>query len=246
MRIPCPQCGGEVRLQEAGGFPACPFCGAGLVLDLSGVRPHLLYRPRYPATNVLPLLRRWCDRQGLPAPSIVSPPRLTYFPFWRYVREGPPRLVPAWPTLDVRWADVQIPEAEQVFYDPALVEGAEVVESSVAEAATRQRLPAGDGVKPGELVHVPFFEVAMRIETSRLAVSVEACSGRVYASAMPESVLARRASGVGQLVTMGLGFAVMLAEAALLPPAWLAAPAIVATAFVTYWVTLAGTKGGSA
>lgn len=242
MRIPCPQCGGEIRLREAGGFPVCPFCNAGLVLDLSGVRPHLLYRARHPATDVPPLLRRWCDRQGLPAPSILSPPRLTYFPFWRYVHAGPPRLVPAWPTVDARWADVQIPEAEQVFYDPALVEGAEVVESSVAEAAARQRLPAGEGLTPGELVHVPFFKVAMRIETSRLAASVEACCGRVYASAMPESVLASRMGGVGRLVTMGLGFAVMLAEAVLLPPAWLAAPGIVATAFITYRLTLAGTK----
>lgn len=246
MRIPCPQCGGEIRLREAGGFPVCPFCGAGLVLDVTGVRPHLLYRPRHVLTDVAPLLRRWCDRQGLPAPSILSPPRLTYLPFWRYVQAGPRRLVPAWPTVEDRWGDVEIPEAEQVFYDPVLVEGAEVVESSVPEAAARPRLPAGEGAGSGELVHLPFFEVAMRIGTSRLAVSVEACSGRVYASPMPASVLARRESGAGRLVTMGLGFAGMLAEAALLPPGWLAALAVVATALITYWAVLAGTQSAPA
>lgn len=242
MRIPCPQCGGEIRLREAGGFPVCPFCGAGLVLDLTGVRPHLLYRPRQAPADVAPLLRRWCDRQGLPAPSILSPPRLRYLPFWRYVQAGPRRLVPAWPTVQDRWGDVEVPEAEQVFYDPALVEGAEVVEASVPEAAARPRLSAGEELAPGELVHVPFFEVAMRIGTSRLAVSVEACSGRLYASPRPASVLAQRGSGAERRVTTGLGFAAMLAEAALLPPGWLAALAVVATALVTYWAVLAGTK----
>lgn len=246
MKIPCPQCGGEVQLRETTGFAGCPFCGTSLVLDLTGVRPHMLYRPRHGPADVAPLLRRWCDAQGLPAPSGVTSPRVVYQPFWRFASQGRPRLAPAWPALEACWTDVPIPDAEQVIYDPSIVGGALVVEPTVAEAAARQRLQAGEGVKPGELVHVPFFEVAMWIGTSRLAVSVEACSGRVYASAMPESLLARRARGVGQLVTMGLGFGLMLAEAALLPPAWLAAPVVVATAFVTYWVMLAGTKGGSA
>ena len=145
MKFPCPQCGGEILLQEPGGFPVCPFCAAGLVLDLGGVRPHLLYRPRHASADVLPLLRRWCDRQGLPAPSIVSAPRLVYYPFWRYVSAGPPRLVPAWSTLKPRWTDLKIPEAEQVFFDPALVEKAEVVEATVPEAAARERAGAESG-----------------------------------------------------------------------------------------------------
>lgn len=242
MRIPCPQCGGEVHLQEAGGFPACPFCGTRLYLDLCGVRPHLLYLPRHAAVNIPPLLRRWCDHQGLPPPSILSAPHLRYLPFWRYIQEGSPRLVPAWPTLESRWAAVQIPEGEQLFFDPALVERAEVVESGVAEEAARRRLRAGGAAKPGELVHVPFFEITMQIGNTRVGVSVEACSGRIYSSLMPESILAERVSGPGRPVTMGVGFAVMLAGAVLSPSAWLAAAVLGLTGAVLYWILMSDVR----
>ena len=237
MKFPCPQCGGEILLQEAGGFPVCPFCAAGLVLDLGGVRPHLLYRPRHASADLLPLLRRWCDRQGLPAPSIASAPRLVYYPFWRYVSAGPPRLIPAWSTLKPRWTDLKIPEAEQAFFDPALVKGAEVVEATVPEAAARERAGAESGAKPGELLHVPFFEVGMKAGAATVPASVEACSGQVYVDALPRTAAA---AGAGPAVTLVLGALVMVAEAALLPRAWVALPVV----FVTAWLTHLAIRGG--
>jgi hypothetical protein len=237
MKFPCPQCGGEILLQETGGFPVCPFCAAGLVLDLGGVRPHLLYRPRHASADLLPFLRRWCDRQGLPAPSIVSAPRLVYYPFWRYVSAGPPRLIPAWSTLKPRWTDLKIPEAEQAFFDPALVKGAEVVEATVPEAAARERAGAESGAKPGELLHVPFFEVGIKVGATTLPASVEACSGQVYVDALPRT---EAAAGAGPAVTLVLGAVVMVTEAALLPRAWVALPVV----FVTAWLTYLAIRGG--
>ena len=231
MKFPCPQCGGEILLQEAGAFPVCPFCAAGLVLDLGGVRPHLLYRPRHASADILPLLRRWCDRQGLPAPSIVSVPRLVYFPFWRYVSAGPPRLIPAWSTLKPRWTDLKIPEAEQAFFDPALVERAEVVEATVPEAAARERAGAESGAKPGDLLHVPFFEVGVKVGTTSVPASVEACSGQVYVDALPRTAAA---AGAGPAVRLVLGALLMVVEAALLPRAWVALPVVFVTAWLTY------------
>jgi hypothetical protein len=237
VKFPCPQCGGEILLQEPGGFPVCPFCAAGLVLDLGGVRPHLLYRPRHASADLLPLLRRWCDRQGLPAPSIASVPRLVYYPFWRYVSAGPPRLIPAWSTLKPRWTDLKIPEAEQAFFDPALVERAEVVEATVPEAAARERAGAESGAKPGELLHVPFFEVGMKAGAATVPASVEACSGQVYVDALPRTAAA---AGAGPAVMLVLGALVMVAEAALLPRAWVALPVV----FVTAWLTHLAIRGG--
>ena len=231
MKFPCPQCGGEILLHEAGGFPVCPFCAAGLVLDLGGVRPHLLYRPRHASADILPLLRRWCDRQGLPAPSIVSAPRLVYYPFWRYVSVGPSRLIPAWSTLKPRWTDLKIPEAEQAFFDPALVERAEVVEATLPEAAARERAGAESGVKPGDLLHVPFFEVGVKVGTTAVPASVEACSGQVYMDALPRPAAA---AGAGLAVKLLLGALLMLVEAALLPRAWVALPVLLVTAGITY------------
>ena len=237
MKFPCPQCGGEILLQETGGFPVCPFCAAGLVLDLGGVRPHLLYRPRHASADLLPLLRRWCDRQGLPAPSIASAPRLLYYPFWRYLSAGPPRLIPAWSTLKPRWTDLKIPEAEQTFFDPALVEKAELVEATVPEAAARERAGAESGAKPGDLLHVPFFEVGIKLGAAILPASVEACSGQVYLDALPRIAAA---AGAGPGVTLVLGALLMVVEAVLLPRAWVALPAV----FVTAWLTFLALRGG--
>lgn len=245
MKVPCPQCGGEVQLQETTGFVGCPFCATSLVLDLTGVRPHLLYRPRHGAAEVLPLLRRWCDAQGLPTPSSVSIPHLVYHPFWRYGAQGRPRLVPAWPVLETRWTDLALPEAEQVIYDPAAIGTAQLDEPSIVEAAARQRAFGGAAasVPPGDLVHVPFYEAQAMVGPHRLQVSLEACSGHVYPERMPPGA---RASGAGQGFGMAaavLGFAGMFLEAMLIPPAWLAATLVGLTGVALYWM-LVNNPGG--
>lgn len=246
MKIPCPQCGGEVQLHETTGFVRCPFCSTSLVLDLTGVRPHMLYRPRHGPADVAPLLRRWCDAQGLPAPSSVSAPRLTYQPFWRFASQGRPRLVPAWPALEARWADVPVPEGEQVIYDPAIVGTARVVESSVAEAAARTRAlgVSAASTAVGDLVHVPFYEVQARIGGGRLAISVEACSGRAYPERMPPGARGSGPRHAGALTTAVVGFVIMFLEATFIPPAWLAVGAVGLTAVALYW-TIIGSRASS-
>jgi hypothetical protein len=246
VKIPCPQCGGEVQLHETTGFVRCPFCSASLVLDLTGVRPHMLYRPRHGPADVAPLLRRWCDAQGLPTPSSASAPHLTFQPFWRFASQGRPRLVPAWPALEARWADVPVPEGEQVVYDPAVAGAARVVEPSVAEAAARNRAFGAGAVSTavGDLVHVPFYDVQATIGGGRLAISVEACSGRVYPERMPPAAGAPAARQVTALATAAVGFLAMFVLAILIPQAWLAAGAVALTAVVVYW-TIMGGRGRS-
>lgn len=181
MRIPCPKCGGEVQLRDPEGFPACPYCGVGLVLDRTGVRLHVLYRPRVTSAQVLPVLRRWAERRGVSASPGPEAPRLTYYPFWRYAREGPRRLVPAWSTLETQWAELRLPEAEQEPFDLAQVQGAEVVEPTVPEAAARERV-GGQGVPEGDLVHLPVYDATLRVGQAPFRVAVEACSGMVVSA----------------------------------------------------------------
>jgi len=215
VRIPCPQCGGEVQLRDPEGFPACPFCGAGLVLDRTGVRPHVLYRPRVTPPQVLPLVRRWAERRGLSASPGAEPSRLVYYPFWRYAREGPRRLVPAWSTLETQWAELRLPEAEQVSFDAAHVQGAVVVEPTVPEAAARARIGGDKPAPEGDLVHVPAYELSMRLEGTRLPVAVEACSGTVVCAAAPgaeggRAAAFRRATWMASagLAIVGVGMAI--------------------------------------
>jgi len=238
MRIPCPQCGGDVQVQETTGFVGCPFCGVSLFLDLTGVRPHMLLRARHGQADVLPLVRLWCDAHGLPAPSGVSIPCLVYRPFWRYVRSGRSHLVPAWPTIEHRWAEVPVPDAAQHVFDPALIRMAEVVEPSVAEAAARGRAFEEDGtvMSAGDLVHIPFYEVQAAVGSYRMQFSLEACSGRVFPDRMPpgaRSAESRQAAGIAAAI---LGFLVMFLEAMLIPSAWLAVVVVALTVAALYWI----------
>jgi hypothetical protein len=202
----------------------------------------MLYRPRHGPADVPPLLRRWCDTQGLPAPSGVSTPRLTYLPFWRFASHGHPRLTPAWPALEACWAEVPLPDAEQVVYDPSIGGSARVVEATVAEAAARNRAFGEIAAREaaGELVHVPFYEVQATIGTGRLAAWVEACSGRVYPVRVPP-VTGRAARGAAVVATALGGFVVMFLEAMLIPPAWLAGPSVTLTAWLFYRAVIGNT-----
>jgi len=237
VKIPCPQCGGEVRLQDTAGFVGCPYCGSSLVLDLTGVRPHLALRERLAAGQVLPLLRRWCDAHGFPAPVVLVPPRLTYYPFWRYVVAGRPRLVPAWPTVEGRWTEVPAPEAEQEVFDPAALGNAPVVESSVPEAAARARAFGGDAPAAGDLVHVPFYDLTLRAGTEAVRVAVDACAGHVYPDRFPAGV-GRQESGEASRARLAVGWLLMFLAALLIPPAFLAALVVGALGWTLYWLVV--------
>lgn len=242
MRIPCPQCGGEVHLREAAGFPVCPFCGVGLALDRTGVRPHVLYLPRVAPAEVLPLLRRWADRRGAALPLGSPPPRLTYYPFWRYALEGPRRLVPAWSTVNAAWDALRLPDAEQVFFDASHIAGAAVVEPTVPEAAARARVFGGAPAEPGDLVHLPVYETAIRARGVRQPIAIEACAGTVVcsAAALPRGANGGRARRAGWLAAGGL---LMLVAALAIRPLGIAAFAVAALA-VLLWAALAGAGRG--
>lgn len=234
MKIPCPKCGGEVALRDPEGFPACPYCGVGLVLDRTGVRPHVLYRPRLAPAQIPPVLRRWAERRGVNASPGPEPPRLTYYPFWRYAREGPRRLVPAWSTLETQWAELRLPEAEQVSFDPTLIQGAEVVEPTVPEAAARERV-GGPSVPEGDLVHLPVYVAAMRLGNLRFRAAVEACSGVVVSTGAPGADGATTAALRRAAWMVGGGLAILGAGLAIRPFA-LAAIAAAALAVLLYGV----------
>jgi hypothetical protein len=240
VRIPCPQCGGEVPLRDAEGFPTCPFCGAGLVLDRSGVRVHFLYRPRIAADRVLPLLRRWADRHILRAPGDAGSFPLAYYPFWRYAREGPRGLVPAWSTLDPVWDRFRLPDAEQLFFDSTQAAGAEVIEPTVPEAAARVRVLGEGAGEKGDLVHLPVYRATVRVGGAEATLWVDACSGSVLA---PEHALPAVGSGsaAGRLAWVAGGGVTMVLVAMVIPSLALAAGAVAVLSLAVY-VGLSGVR----
>jgi hypothetical protein len=164
-----------------------------------------------------------------------------YYPFWRYAREGPRRLVPAWPTLETEWANLRLPDAEQVFFDPSHLQGAEAVEPTVPEAAARARVGREGPTTEGDLVHVPVYEAAMRLGETRMPVVVEACSGTVVcAGASGEGT---RTPAVGRIVWMMCGGLAILAVAAAVRPVGIAAAASAALAVLLYGVLASEGRG---
>lgn len=86
----------------------------------------------------------------------------------------------------------------------------------------------------GDLVHVPFYEVQATIGGGRLAISVEACSGRVYPERMPPSAGSSTARHAGVLATAVIAFVIMFLEATFISSAWLAALGVALTAWALY------------
>jgi len=243
VKIPCPQCGGEVTLREAGGFPACSFCGAGLVLDLTGVRTHFLYRPRIAPDQVLPLLRRWADRKRAGALAGPANPRLVYYPFWRYAKDGPQRLVPAWSVLDPTWDRLRPPDAEQLFFDAAQAEGGEVIDPTVPEAAARARALGDGATEAGDLVHLPVYEATVRLAGMPVSLRVEACSGTVLASEDGLPIPADEAAR-GRTAWMVGGGSAMLAAAVAVAPLAIALAAVAALSLMVYLGLRGAGRGG--
>jgi hypothetical protein len=234
-----------VHLREAAGFPACPFCGVGLALDRTGVRPHVLYRPRVTPTQILPLLRRWADRHGVATALSPLSPRLIYYPFWRYALEGPRRLVPAWSTLDAQWEELRLPDAEQVFFDASHVQGAGVVEPTIPEAAARARVFGEAPAQPGDLVHLPVYEATIRVGGLRQRVAVEACAGAVVCSAGGMSQRTR-VETVRHAWWMAGGGLVVLVAAATIRPLGIAAIVVAFLAALLYGALLGeGRRSGA-
>jgi hypothetical protein len=155
---------------------------------------------------------------------------------------GGARLIPALPVLDSRWEDVTFPESEQVIFDPAAVGTAELIEANVAEAAARQRAfgETAASLAPGDLVHVPFYEVQALIGGEPARMGVDACSGRVYPDRIPAAhAVPGDRRGLGLAVAI-LGFLGMFAEAFLIPPTWLAVFVVGGTALALYWTLVGG------
>jgi hypothetical protein len=106
----------------------------------------------------------------------------------------------------------------------------------VAEAAARK----GDD-PPGDLVHVPFYDLQGTLGGSRLWFSVDACSGRVLPERLPP--LSRRVPGHAAILTAAIvGFLLMFLESAFIPHGGLAAVAVAGTSGFVYWVMM-GERG---
>jgi len=242
VKLNCPQCGAEVTVQEVAGVLGCPFCKSSLTLDLDGARLHYVFRPRQDVSALSGVLRRWSQQAGLPPASARSKPHLIYRPFWRFTPRGALRLVPAWPTVDPRWQAPQHPEGEQTLFDPDALHGAEVVEATLVEGAARERAAAGaePGSPAGSLVHLPFYDLEVRVGTSVVPVSVDACSGHVYPQRVPPASPGFGRESRQDAWMAVLAILVMVAEAAAIRSPWLAGLAIAITAIPFVWMLRAG------
>jgi hypothetical protein len=144
--------------------------------------------------------------------------------------------------LDPRWGDVTFPEAEQVIFDPAAIGTAQLIEANVAEAAARQRTfgETAASLTPGDLVHVPFYEIQALIGGDPTRISLDACSGRVYSDRVaPAPAVPGDRHGLGLAMAI-LGFLGMFVEALLIPPVWLAVCVVGLTALALYWTLVGG------
>ncbi|MBI4537573.1 MAG: hypothetical protein HY712_06415 [candidate division NC10 bacterium] len=222
------------------GFVRCPFCACSLFLDLTGVRLHFCYHPRLSPADLPPLLRRRVGAPRASSGAIAGSSRLVFRPFWSFGGAGGARLMPAWPALASFWSGVVPPAGQRTVFDPAaMAGGTEVVEPAVPEAAARIQACGAETAEPGVLIHVPFFELRLRLGSDEREVAVEACSGRVYGTNLGAGAVAA-AGGRRRLRRLATaGWVGLFVAGASLPVWWLSAPIVGIGAWILYHLILA-------
>jgi hypothetical protein len=141
----------------------------------------------------------------------------------------------------MQWAELRLPEAEQVSFDAAQVQGAVVVEPTVPEAAARER--GGEGsAREGDLVHLPAYEATMRLGGARVPITLEACSGTVVC-AVALGAEGTRAAAIRRAAWMLAGGVAVLAVGMAIRPFAIAAAASAALAALLFGVLASEGRG---
>ncbi|HEX5758146.1 MAG TPA: hypothetical protein VF121_03035 [Thermoanaerobaculia bacterium] len=231
--LACPQCGGENVLASGERLLACPFCGATLFVDRSGLvshyrLPRLLDRERAAAA-----LRRWMAGnetvKDLDRKATVEEVAPVAFPMWlfRVRRERGEDVVvePAAPTPVPQLADLEVPAGK---LEPYAAEGGEVEEvgAGVPLATARGWIPGVAAASVGEsaLVHVPLWRCRYRFREQPYLAYVDGSTGAVLAAVFPAK------SESPYYLVAGVGLLLFLAEGLLLSNLLVKAAAYIATA----------------
>lgn len=174
----CPQCGAAAGRDEADAFATCRFCGTRLFLGAEpGVR-HEMLLPAIRAGDVPARLATWLEeREAAGTPAEIAS-RLVFLPFWAHAGRGGDPPVPAAPLLADGIEAFRLPAGDAKGFDPAAAPGAEFLPATVA----RDALPfASAPAAEIRLVHVPFYEISMKIFGRPVRVLLDAVAGQAFA-----------------------------------------------------------------
>lgn len=173
MKITCPQCGGETRVETPDPFVICAFCHGSLYIDLETITPVFTFSPEIESNRVSLYLKKDFEKVGLGERLAIREVAPVYLPFWRTAGQNLlQRASAAFPA-----ERIPLPSAGSIFFDPAVPEHERPPLLGID-------LPPAERDKP-LLYLVPFYElrVCFREQTRRFFVN--AVNGGVYGEPLP-------------------------------------------------------------
>jgi len=178
MKIACPQCGADNRIETVDIFIRCPYCQSTLYIDLDGIRQAVSFKPEIDGSQVGLYLKRDFEKFGFGEALSIRPIGLVFFPFW--MEENKPilaRASAAFPRLQI-----PVPASEAVFFD---------IQTEAAEALIYdvdcQSQPSASGFEGKKLCYVPYYRALVRQRQlpREYPFLVNAISGTVEGERLP-------------------------------------------------------------
>ncbi len=182
----CPQCGGEIRLEEEDACVACRFCGSRVYVDPGQAVRHCTLALAVQHAELPPRLDRWLRSREVVGRARKVATKLVYFPFWAFSTHGRIRVVPAAPLLALGSEHLHFPAGDLKAYHDELGDKARVVPATVLlDAVLARKAPRPDGA--AMLLHVPFWDTRFEIGSGKHRVWIDAAQGQVIAFSLPVS-----------------------------------------------------------
>lgn len=222
----CPQCGAPLPVADDA-FATCASCRASLWIDLRGVVPHLLVKPRLGPGEARGAVEKYLVACEVDRPPVDMETRLAFHPWWVVEEDGRERLVAA-AVASAFGAPPRAADASGVAV-PFRREDAGTAEV-VAPSVAAEDAAGGTGGRVVRLVHVPVCAVTFRHGQRRWTATVDAVTGAVDAVALPPA--STRRIDAGAITLFCLSMIVFAVEAAVVRGFWWTLLAFAVTAAV--------------
>lgn len=173
MKLQCPQCGTNNKIEIPDSFATCQSCNSSLYIDIDTITPVYSFAPAFGTDQLGMYLKRDFEKIGFNEDIKISDAVPVYFPFWQVEKNR--KLLRAGSQFPE--TDIEPPSGEQVFFDSH-----DALDKNI-EVTSIDTQPPGDEKRT--LFYVPFFQVTVEFNQKKYVFFINAVNGEVNGDPIP-------------------------------------------------------------
>jgi hypothetical protein len=226
MQIRCSNCGADVSIKENSQFIKCPYCNAGLFVDLaSGIR-HYYKKSKISGEGLDFALKRFLLTHEIIGNFKIVSSKRSFIPFWRFAkRDGTAELISATTPLSEDLAVIDEPEGRLLFFSDEVQESLHAVPPEIFLDAARAKACAlnigfnRNDEKAVALIHLPVYLVSYLYNGATCHAVIDGVAGAVFADEMPKTPEKTKSRILGAVTLVS--FFIFFVQTLKLPSLWL-------------------------